>query len=91
LSLASPFVLLGGAILAAVLTAGLEYAWYGLATGIAPSRVLAANLHFSYSIRPAWWVLLVGAAVSALPIVRPYIRTGRPTKRVPRGLRTPAE
>jgi sulfoxide reductase heme-binding subunit YedZ len=91
LSLASPFVLLGGAIVAAILTAGLEYAWYGLATGIAPLRVLAANLHFSYSIRPAWWVLLVGAAISALPIVRPYLGTGRSARRVPRGVRTPAE
>jgi sulfoxide reductase heme-binding subunit YedZ len=90
-SLSSPFVLLGGAIAAAVLTAAIEFAWYGLATGVPPVRVLAANLHFSYMIRPAWWVLLVGAAVALIPIVRPYVGTSRSPKRVPRAVRTPAE
>lgn len=91
LSLSSPFVLLGGAIAAAVLTAGIEFAWYGLATGIPPLRVLAANLHFSYMIRPAWWVLLVGAAVALIPIVRPYLGASRSAKRVPRAVSTSAE
>lgn len=49
---------------AALLTATAEAAWYGIATGIGAWRPLMANLDFSFSIRPAWWVLAAGAAVS---------------------------
>ena len=56
LPLASPFVIAGIAVLAGLATAGIEYLWYALATGVPADRVLAANLDFSYSIRPAWWV-----------------------------------
>jgi methionine sulfoxide reductase heme-binding subunit len=72
--LSSPAVLVGAAILAALVTVGLEYAWYGLATGIPPSRVLAANLQFAFSVRPAWWVLAIGAAVAAIPPLRALFR-----------------
>lgn len=70
LSLTSPVILAGIAVLAALLTVGFEYAWYAIATGVPPGRVLAANLAFSYSIRPAWWVLLVGLGVVALAAAR---------------------
>lgn len=63
----SPLVLLGCAILAGVLTAGVEFAWYGLATGVGPFRVLKANLAFAYGLRPAWVVLIAGLAVALLP------------------------
>ncbi|MBS9479129.1 sulfite oxidase heme-binding subunit YedZ [Ancylobacter radicis] len=56
--------LLGLAVIAALLTALLEAGWYLAATGIDPARVLAANLAFSYSIRPAWWVFGAGVAVT---------------------------
>jgi sulfoxide reductase heme-binding subunit YedZ len=59
--LASVWTLIGIAILAALCTALIEYAWFVLATKIPPARVLFANLSFSYSIRPMWWVL--GAAL----------------------------
>ncbi|MBL8582062.1 MAG: sulfoxide reductase heme-binding subunit YedZ [Rhizobiaceae bacterium] len=65
LPLQSPLVLLGVAIAAALATVAIEYAWYALATGIPPARVLAANLHFAFSIRPAWWVLAIGGSVAA--------------------------
>ncbi len=86
--LASPPVLIGAAIVAALATVGLEYAWYGLATGIPPSRVLAANLQFAFSVRPAWWVLAVGVAVAAIPPARALFRrmdtrSGRRVARAP--------
>ncbi|QND52438.1 sulfoxide reductase heme-binding subunit YedZ [Phyllobacterium sp. 628] len=61
LRLSSVWTLIGVAILAALGTALAEYAWFALATKIPPMRVLLANLSFSYSIRPTWWVL--GAAL----------------------------
>ena len=69
-SITSPAALVALAVLAALATAAIEYAWYGLATGIPPGRVLAANLQFSFSIRPAWWVLAVGLGVAILAWAR---------------------
>lgn len=74
--IASPWLLAVIAILAALGTAAIEYAWYGLATGIPPGRVLAANLQFSYSIRPAWWVLATGIGLALVALVRPWF--GKP-------------
>ena len=51
-------------------TAITEFAWYGLATGVDPFRVLKANLVFSYGLRPAWIVLLVGLAVALIPWIK---------------------
>ncbi|MDQ6437889.1 protein-methionine-sulfoxide reductase heme-binding subunit MsrQ [Mesorhizobium sp. LHD-90] len=74
----SPLVLGGAAILAGLATAGIEYAWYALATGVPPERVLAANLHFSYMVRPAWWVLATGLTAAAVPLLRPLAGEKRP-------------
>ncbi len=68
----SPLVIVCAACIAGLATAGTEYAWYGIATGIPPERVLAANLQFSFSIRPAWWVFAVGLALAAVALLRPY-------------------
>lgn len=65
-----PWALLLLAAAAALLTAGLEAAWYGLASGVPASLVLAANLDFSGPIRPAWWVLAVGLALPVMALVR---------------------
>ena len=65
-----PWALLLLAIAAALLTAGLEAAWYGLASGVPASLVLAANLDFSGPVRPAWWVLAVGLALPVTALVR---------------------
>jgi methionine sulfoxide reductase heme-binding subunit len=35
-------------------------------TGAMASRVLAANLDFSFTIRPSWWVLLAALAMVAV-------------------------
>ncbi|MBX3581070.1 MAG: sulfoxide reductase heme-binding subunit YedZ [Rhizobiaceae bacterium] len=81
-SLASVPVLLAIAVMAALGTAAIEYAWYGLATGVPPGRVLAANLQFSFSIRPAWWVLASGLALAVVGAARGHSRSGRKDARV---------
>lgn len=63
----TPLVLAGCAVAAGLLTAGVEFTWYGLATGVDPFRVLKANLAFAFGLRPAWVVLVAGLAVAFLP------------------------
>jgi sulfoxide reductase heme-binding subunit YedZ len=54
--------LLALAAFAAVFTALFEAGWYGVLTGVTPSRVIAANFMLMVAPRPAWWVL--GAALT---------------------------
>lgn len=54
------------AVLCAVATALIEALYYTLSTRVPISRVLAANLDFSYTIRPAWWVLAAGLIIAGL-------------------------
>ena len=57
-------------VAAALLTALTEAAWYGLATGVGWQRVIQANLDFTYTIRPAWWVFATGLAVTIVAEIR---------------------
>lgn len=57
-------VLTALAIAAGLSTALVEVAWYASMTGVQASRVLAANLDFSFVIRPAWWVLAAGLGLA---------------------------
>jgi sulfoxide reductase heme-binding subunit YedZ len=57
------------AIVAGLLTALAEAAWYGLATGVPAWPVLAANLDFD-DVRPAWWVLAAGLALATVNLAR---------------------
>lgn len=59
--------LAGLALSAALLTMLGEAAWYQFATGIGGERVLRAAFDLHH-IRPAWWVLLVTAAIIPLKI-----------------------
>lgn len=63
--------LIGLAIAAALLTAFMEAGWYAVASGVPARRVLQADLSFDPSIRPAWWVLVIGAGLIAVRIARP--------------------
>jgi sulfoxide reductase heme-binding subunit YedZ len=58
--------LLALGVVAAVATAWIEFAWYALATGINPWRVLAASETLRFGLRPAHWVALVGLGVVLL-------------------------
>lgn len=51
------------AVAAALATALVEFAWYGLATGANPWRVLEANLHAGHGLRPAALVLVAALAL----------------------------
>jgi sulfoxide reductase heme-binding subunit YedZ len=58
--------LVGLSVVAAVATAWIEFAWYALATGINPWRVLSASETLRFGLRPAHWVLVVGLGVTLL-------------------------
>ncbi len=73
------------AIIAAIGTAVVEIAWYAAATGVRPGRVFAANFDFSYTIRPAWWVLAAGLAVVVLYLARRFVPTSGNLRNRPAG------
>ncbi|MCU4181799.1 sulfite oxidase heme-binding subunit YedZ [Bosea sp. BH3] len=61
--------LIGAALLAGLITAGIEAGWYALASGVSARLVLEANADIlSYwdlaSVRPAHWVALAGLLVA---------------------------
>ncbi|MCA3564150.1 MAG: sulfoxide reductase heme-binding subunit YedZ [Methylocystis sp.] len=62
--------LLALAVAAGLMAAFAEFAWYALMTGVPAGRVLAANLDFTYTIRPAWWVLAAGLGMAGLAFLR---------------------
>jgi sulfoxide reductase heme-binding subunit YedZ len=68
----TPPALLGAAVMAATLTAGVEFAWYGLATGVNPVKILLANFMFGFGLRPAAIVLLSGLAVAAVAFAKNF-------------------
>ena len=72
----------GLAVMSGLVTAGLEFAWYGMATKINPLRVLYANETIAHGLRPAHWVFAVGAALTMVVVVRRAIRTFQPDRRV---------
>ncbi|MFO1131099.1 MAG: ferric reductase-like transmembrane domain-containing protein [Hyphomicrobiales bacterium] len=84
-----PTMLAAVAATAAVATAIVEFAWYGLATGANPWRVLQANLHPERGLRPAVIVLLVAAGLGVATEVWRRFQEARggkgtfPTGRVP--------
>ncbi len=71
-------------VAASLLTAVVEATWYGLATGIGWQRVILANLDFSYTIRPAWWVFATGIAVTIVEEIRQRMGHVRPQPRTAR-------
>lgn len=85
-----PFALVGLAVAAALATALLEAAWYGLKSGVPASAVLGANLDFSYVVRPAWWVLAAGLLLPLVNLVRGSPAAGRSRTAAPSRM-APAE
>lgn len=58
------------AVAATGLTAGVEYAWYALATGIPAKLVFLASFDVTTAIRPAVWTGIIGLSVSFLSVFR---------------------
>ncbi len=70
----------GLAVVSALATAGLEFAWYGLATRVNPFRVLYANETIARGLRPAHWVLVVTAVLVVVFVARRLMRTRQPLR-----------
>jgi sulfoxide reductase heme-binding subunit YedZ len=66
----NPLTLAILSLAAGLATALVEAAWYGLASGVPARVVLAANLDFSYTVRPAWWVVGLGLVLPVLNFAR---------------------
>lgn len=81
--------LIGLALAAGLGTALIETAWYASMTGAMASRVLAANLDFTFTIRPAWWVLATALFLAAVHLARGASR-GETSKRGRASQRTEA-
>lgn len=79
-----PLLFAGLSAAAAVLTAGVEVAWYGLATRVDPWLVAQANWSFDIGPRPAWWVLASGLTVALLTAARQWWMRARPVGRTRR-------
>ena len=59
-------MLLALAPAAGLAAAGLEYAWFALATNLPAERILAANLDITFGLRPAVWVAVAAVAMPLL-------------------------
>ena len=59
-----PLPILALGVGAALLTAVVEYSWYGLETRINPLRALTAELDVSYGLHPAGQVLIIGLCLT---------------------------
>ncbi len=64
------------ALLATAAAAGIEFAWYAIATGIDPWRVLTANETLRYGLRPAHWVGVATVGIGLLVLGRRLLRRG---------------
>ncbi|WP_240046833.1 protein-methionine-sulfoxide reductase heme-binding subunit MsrQ [Paracraurococcus ruber] len=53
----------------ALAAAGIEYAWYALATNLPAGRILAANLDIAFGLRPAVWAGVAALGVPALALL----------------------
>lgn len=70
-------------------TALVEAGWYAARTGVMASRVLEANLDFSFSIRPAWWVLWVALTMPLIQLVRGRGQMARSSRSSNAGVEAP--
>jgi sulfoxide reductase heme-binding subunit YedZ len=66
--------LVGLALAVFAATMALEAAWYGVRNGAPVLSVLAANLDFGFTIRPAWWALAAGLCLALLSAAMQRIR-----------------
>lgn len=63
--------LVGLAVASAFATAAGEAAWYSFKTGAPMLMILSANFDFSYTLRPAWYVLAAGIVLVLARLARP--------------------
>ncbi len=70
------------AVVSTAAAAGIEFAWYDVATHINAWRVLAANETLRFGLRPAHWVLVITLGIGAVGTVRRMRRVRRPVLRL---------
>ena len=77
------------AVASALITAGVEAAWYGLATGVNAKRVLLGNLDVSFGLRPAVEILVWGLLLFVVAAMRRLVKrwSNRRRKTPPAGAR----
>lgn len=66
----APLTLLLLTLGAALLTVLGETAYVWINNGVDPLRVLGGNLRFKTGLRPGWWVLIGGLAITAVALFR---------------------
>lgn len=76
-----PLPLAGLTLLAPVLTALVEAAWYFGRNGVSPKMVLSANFGLALGPRPAVWVLAVAVIPPLIAAARPLWERQRPRVR----------
>ncbi len=77
------FWTLGGAALAgSIVAAAIEFAWYAIATGVNPWKVLYANFMFGFGVRPSVYVLAVGLGVAVAHFLKPVLQQTLAKRRV---------
>jgi sulfoxide reductase heme-binding subunit YedZ len=72
----------GLAVISGLVTAALEFGWYGVATKVNPWRVLYANESIDRGLRPAHWVFVVTASLVVVFVGRRLSRTRQPVRRM---------
>lgn len=72
----------GLAVVSGLVTAAMEFGWYGAATKVNPWRVLYANESIDRGLRPAHWVFVVTASLVVVFVARRLSRTRQPVRRV---------
>jgi methionine sulfoxide reductase heme-binding subunit len=75
------------ALLSGLTAAGIEFAWYGIATHINPWRLIAADETLRFGVRPAHWVVLATLALGLIIVIRriaPTLRRPRLRVSLPR-------
>ncbi len=70
------------ALLSGATAAGIEFAWYGIATHINPWRVLGADETLHFGLRPAHYVALVTLGLGVVILARRFTPTLRPRLRL---------
>jgi methionine sulfoxide reductase heme-binding subunit len=84
----SPLQTAGLAFAVAFATALGEALWYAFSYDAPLIQVLAANLDFSYAVRPCWFVLGAGLIIYFARLARPWMASGKaaslPSLRKPR-------
>jgi len=84
----APWALALAALAGGLATGLAEFAWYGLATGADPVRVVAANFALAHGLRPALLVAMAGLALAAAAFLggKGPLAPGRARRRTAAGL-----